>query len=103
MGRADPFETASLMVIAGHLTPTEAWHAVGPPAVSPSAWPPAGPVVGAGPSCSASKGTDLVDALARAGETRTVVHAGRVVARSVVRRSLLPQPAATDGRQEESP
>ena len=37
------------------------------------------------------EGTDLVDAIARAGQTRTVVHAGRVVARTVVRRSLLPK------------
>ena len=55
--------------------------------------PVAGPVVGAAAELLCVEGTDLVDAIARAGQTRTVVHAGRVVARTVVRRSLLPKTA----------
>ena len=100
VGRADPLETAALLVMAGHLTPTEAWHAVGAAGRVALGLPPAGPVVGAGAELLCIEGADLVDALARAGETRTVVHAGRVVARTVVRRSLLPLPGAAP---EETP
>ena len=100
VGRADPLETAALMVLAGHLTPTEAWHAVGAAGRIALGLPPAGPVVGAAAELLCIEGADLIDALARAGETRTVVHAGRVVARTVVRRSLLPLPGAAP---EETP
>jgi cytosine deaminase len=91
VGRADPLETAALMVMAGHLTPAEAWHAVGAAGRLAMGLPVAGPVVGAAAELLCVEGTDLVDAIARAGQTRTVVHSGRVVARTVVRRSLLPK------------
>ena len=91
VGRADPLEAAALMVMAGHLTPDEAWHAVGAAGRIAMGLPPAGPVVGAAAELLCIEGADLVDAVARAGQTRTVVHRGRVVARSVVRRSLLPE------------
>ena len=104
VGRADPMETAALMVMAGHLTPAEAWHAVGAAGRLAMGLPVAGPVVGAAAELLCVEGTDLVDALARAGQTRTVVHAGRVVARTVVRRSLLPAPRAVpDPSSEETP
>ncbi len=104
VGRADPLETAALMVMAGHLTPAEAWHAVGAAGRVAMALPVAGPVVGAAAELLCVEGTDLVDAIARAGQTRTVVHAGRVVARTVVRRSLLPQVGTpSDDPSEESP
>jgi cytosine deaminase len=90
VGRADPLETAALMVMAGHLTPAEAWHAVGTAGRVAMGLPPAGPVVGARADLLCVEGDDLTSAIARAGESRTVVRAGRVVARSVVRRSLLP-------------
>lgn len=93
VGRADPLETAALMVMAGHLTPAEAWHAVGAAGRVAMGLPAAGPVPGAAAELLCVEGTDLVDALAHAGQTRTVVHAGRVVARTVVRRSLLPAPS----------
>jgi cytosine deaminase len=83
------------MVMAGHLTPPEAWHAVGAAGRAAMGLAPAGPVVGAVADLLCIEGTDLTDALARAGETRTVVRAGRVVARSVVRRSLFPDPSAS--------
>ena len=100
VGRADPLETAALLVMAGHLTPAEAWHAVGAAGRIALDLPPAGPAVGAAAELLCIEGTDLVDALARAGETRTVVHGGRVVARTVVRRSLLPLSGAAP---EETP
>jgi cytosine/creatinine deaminase len=94
VGRADPLETAALMVMAGHLTPAEAWHAVGAAGRVAMGLPAAGPVPGAVADLLCVEGRDLVDAVARAGQTRTVVRAGRVVARTVVRRSLLPAPGA---------
>ncbi len=97
VGRADPLETAALMVMAGHLTPAEAWHAVGAAGRVAMALPPAGPVVGARADLLCVEGDDLTSALARAGETRTVLRGGRVVARSVVRRSLLPDTPAEPG------
>jgi cytosine deaminase len=90
VGRADPLETAALLVMAGHLAPEEAWPMVGAAARVAMGLPAAGPVVGATADLLCVEGDDLTSALARASETRTVVHAGRVVARSVVRRSLLP-------------
>jgi cytosine deaminase len=94
VGRADPIETAALMVLAGHLTPAEAWHAVAAAGRIAMGLPAAGPVPGAAAELLCVEGTDLVDAVARAGQTRSVVHAGRVVARTVVRRSLLPKSGA---------
>ena len=94
VGRADPLETAALMVMAGHLTPAEAWHTVGAAGRVAMGLPAAGPSVGARADLLCIEGDDLTSAIARAGQTRTVVRAGRVVARSVVRRSLLPEPAS---------
>ncbi len=93
VGRADPVETAALMVMAGHLTPDEAWRSVGNAGRVALGLPEVTLTPGAPAELLALEGTDLVDALARAGERRLVVHGGRVVARTVVRRSLLPTDA----------
>jgi len=91
VGRADALETAALLVMAGHLTPVEAWHAVGAAARAALGLPPAGPEVGLRADLLCVEGADLTSAIARASEGRTVLRAGRVVGRSVVRRSLLPR------------
>ncbi len=93
VGRADPVETAALMVMAGHLTPDEAWRSVGNAGRVALGLPEVTLTPGAPAELLAIEGTDLVDALARAGERRLVVHRARVVARTVVRRSLLPTDA----------
>ncbi|HTW99022.1 MAG TPA: amidohydrolase family protein, partial [Acidimicrobiales bacterium] len=46
LGRADPFETASLLVAAGHLTVPEALGAVTTGAARVIGWPPGGPQPG---------------------------------------------------------
>jgi len=84
MGRADPFETAALLVMAGHLLPDEALHAVtgasrralGLPEVRVEAGAPAELV-------AVDAGTPR-EAIATAGADRIVVHRGRVVARRTV-------------------
>jgi cytosine deaminase len=80
VGRADPFETTSLLVTAGHLTPREALAAVtdGPRTVLGL------PPVGAAPGCAADlmlvPDGPLLDVLAGATTARVVLHGGRVVA-----------------------
>ncbi len=92
MGRLDALETAALLVMAAHLTPEVAWRccttgarrAMGLPEVSVAAGSPAELLV--------VEGETLTDAMARAGDRRTVVHRGRVVASTTVERRVLGQP-----------
>jgi len=86
VGRADPFETASLLVTAGHLTVEEAYAAVSATARRIMGLPPAGPAAGLRADLLAVRATSLTDAIARAPQDRLVIFAGRVVARSTVRR-----------------
>ncbi|MCU1380907.1 MAG: hypothetical protein JWN29_3890 [Acidimicrobiales bacterium] len=90
VGRADPLETAALMVLAAHLTPAEAWHAVGAAGRATMGLAPVRVAAGFPAELLCVEGDDLADALGRAGERRTVVHHGRVVARVSVERCLLP-------------
>lgn len=93
MGRCDALETAALLVMAAHLTPEEAWHAVsgaarqamGLPAVALAAETPA--------ELLAVRGVSLADALARGSEHRFAVHAGRLVSSTHVTSALYPSPA----------
>ncbi|KQC38076.1 amidohydrolase family protein [Frankia sp. ACN1ag] len=88
VGRGDALETASLMVTCGHLAPDEALVAVsdaprralGLPAVSITSGSPADLV--------ALPAANALEALAAAGEQRTVWRAGRVVARTTVHSEL---------------
>jgi cytosine deaminase len=88
VGRSCAFETASLLVSAGHLPPTEAWHLVSDGARSVMGLPDAGPRVGARADLLAVRATNLLDAIANAPADRIVVRGGRVVARSELRRSV---------------
>lgn len=102
VGRADPFETTSLLITAGHLTPVEALAAVTTGARTVLGLPA---VLDAGPGRVAASGTldpgtpvaadlvlvpdvDLGDVLAGAVDARVVLHAGRVLADSRVSRTL---------------
>lgn len=91
VGRADPLETAALMVMAAHLDPTEAWTAVTASGRAALGLPPVAVVAGAPAELLCVEGVDLVDALARAGERRLVVHRGRLVAEVEVSRRLVPR------------
>jgi cytosine deaminase len=78
-GRFDPLETASLLVIAGHLTADEALTAVTTAPRALLGLPPAGPGdVVALPASSVS------DAIAGASPQRTVRRDGRVVAQTTI-------------------
>jgi cytosine deaminase len=93
LGRSDPLETAALLVMAGHLSPAEAWHCVSAASRRAMGLPPVTLTPGAPAEILAVRGNSLTDALARAGEDRIVVHGGRCVARSVLTSELLPAPA----------
>jgi cytosine/creatinine deaminase len=86
MGRHDPCETASLMVMAGHLLPADAWSSVTDRARVAMALPPIGLEVGAPADLVSLEGADLADAIARGDQQRRVWHHGRLVALTTVTR-----------------
>lgn len=83
VGRADPLETASLLVVAGHLTVEESVAAVTAGGRRVMGLPAAGPQVGAAADLMMCKGISLRDVVARGPRDRVVVHAGQVVSASV--------------------
>lgn len=94
MGRADPFETASLLVTAGHLDDTSALAAVTSGGRTVLGLPPAGPEAGARANFVAVRARTLTDAVAGPGDARIVIHNGRLVGRTTVeRRTVLDSPA----------
>jgi cytosine/creatinine deaminase len=88
VGRSDAFETASLLVSVGHLTPREAWDMVTIGARSVMGLPPAGPYVGGRAELLAVRAQSLTEAIATAPADRLVIHAGRLVSRSELHRSI---------------
>ncbi|MFC8427549.1 amidohydrolase family protein [Streptomyces sp. NPDC057253] len=88
VGRADPLETASLLVTAGHLTPDEALHAVTAGARSVLGLPAAGPYEGAVADLLAVRADSVSEALGAAGPDRLVFAGGRLVSRTSVRREF---------------
>ncbi|HWI74752.1 MAG TPA: amidohydrolase family protein [Baekduia sp.] len=91
VGRSDALETASLLVMAGHLTPEEAWELVSAGARAAMGLPAVALVAGAPAEILAVRGASLADAIGRGSEHRIVVHAGRCVARTEVSTVLQPQ------------
>lgn len=80
MGRGDPLETAALMVMAGHLTPVEAYASVSSQARRAMALPAAESVaVGAPAELVALRAPGVRAAIADAPHQRWVLHHGRVV------------------------
>lgn len=94
MGRADPFETTSLLITAGHLDAASALAAVTSGGRTVLGLPPAGPVVGAAANFVAVRAATLADALAGPGDARIVVHNGRLVSRTTVDRQTALTPSA---------
>lgn len=88
MGRFDAAETAALLVMAGHLTPAEAWEACSARARRALGVPGGRVAVGEAAELLCIEGTSLAGAIAGGGERRLVVHRGAVVARTEVRRVL---------------
>lgn len=82
VGRADPLETASLLVTAAHQTPSAAIELVTDAARAAVGAEPAGAVVGARADFLAVRGTDLVDVIATAPADRVVIVDGTPVART---------------------
>ena len=87
-GRADPFETTSLLMTAAHLRPLEALAAVTTGARTVLGLPPAGTAPGATADLVLVPDIDLGDVLAGAVDGRVVVSGGRVVADTRVARAL---------------
>ncbi|HWN31907.1 MAG TPA: amidohydrolase family protein [Pseudonocardia sp.] len=93
MGRADPFETTSLLVTAAHLDEKQALRAVTDAGRELLGLPPAGVTPGAAADLVAVEAESLTDVLAGSGGSRVVLRAGRVVAStSVVRDTALRTP-----------
>ena len=85
MGRADPLETASLLVTAGHLTSAEAYRAVSAAARAALCLPEVRLAPGYPAELVAVRATSLDQALADPAD-RLVIHQGRVVSRTTVTR-----------------
>lgn len=90
VGRSDALETASLLVTAGHLTLTEAAHAVTDGARSVMSLPQAGVVPGARAELLAVRGLGLGQVIAEASPDRFVIHAGRLVSASRLEHVMAP-------------
>ncbi len=89
MGRSDPFETAALLVMAGHLLPAEAYTAVTTGARRSIGLPSVAIAPGQPAEMLAVPGDDLTSVMAKADAQRMVWHEGRLVASTVVTRHLL--------------
>ncbi len=98
VGRSCAFETASLLVTAGHLSPRESWQLVSDGARDVMGLPLAGPRVGAQAELLGVRAQSLTEAVANGPADRLVIHRGRLVARSELRTSIAtPHLSATSG------
>ncbi len=84
MGRVDPFETASLLVMAGHLLPHEAWSWVTDRARLVMGLDPIEIAPGSQADLMAVRARSLREAVASAPTDRVIIKGGRVVARTTV-------------------
>lgn len=82
LGRVDPFETAALLVAAGHVTPDIAYRMVSEDARALLELPRAAARIGDVADLVCVKAASLEEAVASGTEERIVVRAGAVVARS---------------------
>jgi len=93
IGRADPFETTSLLVTAGHLSTAEALAAVTTGARAVLGRPAAGPGAGQRADLLLVPDVDPGEVLAGAVDARVVLHGGRVVADTRTARAVDLSPA----------
>ena len=87
VGRADPLETASLLVTAGHLRPDEAYAAVSAGARAAMGLPEIQVAASFPAELLAVQGSSLGEAIA-GGTNRIVIHQGRVVSRTTITREF---------------
>jgi cytosine deaminase len=87
VGRADPLETASLLITAGHLTPEEAYAAVSTGARAAMGLPEVQVAPGFPAELLAVQAASLGEAIA-GGTSRVVIHRGTVVSRTNVTREF---------------
>jgi cytosine deaminase len=96
LGRADPLETAGLLVAAGHLDPIDAYHAVSTAARIAMARPPVAVAPGDPADLLAIWAPSADAAIATASEDRRVYRRGCLVATTTVSTQLAwPPPART--------
>jgi cytosine deaminase len=95
-GRLDALETAALLIMAGHLTPEEAWTCCSASARRAMGLATGTVAAGQPAELLGVEGASLGDAIAGAGERRVTIHQGRVVARTRVTRTLLPVGSAVE-------
>ncbi len=86
MGRIDPFETASLLVSAGHLSPETAYACVSNRARSIMGIREIEIEPGGAADLLAVRASSLTDAVAGGSEERLVIRAGRILAQSTIKR-----------------
>lgn len=82
VGRGDPLETAALLVMAGHLTPEQAYHAVSNAARTAMGLPEVTVAPGSPAELLAVRASSLREAVASAPQDRYVFARGRLVART---------------------
>lgn len=85
LGRADPMETAALLVAAGHVAPEEAYEMVSERARAIMGLPPAALHPGDRADILAISASDVADAVAGASEQRIVFHDGNLASWTEVR------------------
>jgi cytosine deaminase len=85
LGRADPMETAALLVAAGHVAPAEAYQMVSEKARAIMGLPSAALNPGDRADLLAISASDLTDAVAGASEQRIVFHGGDLASWTEVR------------------
>ena len=88
IGRSDAFETAALLVAAGHLTLEESWHLVSNGARKVMGLPAAGTTPGDAAEFVAVRAGGLGQAIAEAPAERIVIHNGLPIATTRVTQSL---------------
>lgn len=92
LGRADPLETAALLVAAGHDTPADAYESVSTQARRAAGLPPVALIVGAPAELLAIRASSVREAIATAGPERLVIHQGRIVVRTTMSRTFIDDP-----------
>jgi cytosine deaminase len=88
VGSGDPLDTASLLVMAGHLSPEEAYAAVSSGARAAMGLPSVRLEPGFPAELLAVRASSLREAVAMAGHERVVIHNGHVVSRTSMTREF---------------
>jgi cytosine deaminase len=83
-------ETASLLIVAAHMRPGDAYDAVSTSARCAMGLSPDGIVAGSQTDILAVQGSSLNEVIANATEDRVVIRQGRVISRSRVLHEIMP-------------